>query len=132
MYNEFEGCPVTTVPPRRFASPYPPGSRSYLDAAMKWLSTGEGPPPQPPDDPLKPLKDTGGRKAKRLIGIRVPGWLVDLTKEMARQHQTHYQEIFRLWLEQGLARALGLGGRESGRGARRPRARGRRRDRPSD
>ena len=55
---------------------------------------------------LEPFRDANDKRRKRLISIRVDEDLLDLTKDLARQHDLRYQAVMRCWLEQGLRRAI--------------------------
>ena len=64
------------------------------------------------DDPLRAFVDATAKTRKRLISIRVDEELLDLTKELARQHGMPYQAVIRVWIEEGLRRAIREGARE--------------------
>jgi hypothetical protein len=38
--------------------------------------------------------------------LRVDEYLLELTQEVARQHGLRYQGVIRLWIEEGLRRAI--------------------------
>ena len=59
-----------------------------------------------PNDPLKLYQDALPRKRRKLISLRVDEYLLELTKEVARQHELSYQAVIRLWIEEGLRRAI--------------------------
>ena len=61
---------------------------------------------QPPEDPLQPFRDAATTSRRRLISIRVDEDLLSLTKELARQHGFPYQAVIRVWIEEGLRRAI--------------------------
>ena len=90
----------------RFASPVARDRRSYYRAIVEWFHNGSGPRPERPEDPLQPFRDATERRRKRLISMRVDEDLLDLTKELARQHGLRYQVVFRLWIQEGLRRAI--------------------------
>ena len=94
----------------RFAAPEPPEWRAYYSAIRQWFEHGSGLPPEPPDDPLRPFVEaTGkatGKTRRRLISIRVDEEFLALTKELARQHRMPYQVVIRVWIEEGLRRAI--------------------------
>ena len=56
---------------------------------------------------LQPFAEAQGRRPKKPISLRVDEWLLDLTKEMARQHRMRYQELIRLFIREGLRKAMG-------------------------
>ncbi len=66
-----------------------------------------------PDDPLQLYHDAGPRKRRKLISLRVDEYLLGLTKEVARQHELSYQAVIRLWIEEGLRRAIREGSEDS-------------------
>ena len=96
----------------RFAPPEPPEWRAYYAAIRQWFESGSGRPTEPPDDPLRAFVDATAKTRKRLISIRVDEELLDLTKELARQHGMPYQAVIRVWIEEGLRRAIREGARE--------------------
>ena len=97
----------------QFGSPWSPEKRAYLEGLKPWFD-GEGPPPLRPDDPLKPYRDAASDEPKTLISMRVEGWLLKLVKEMGKQHEMPYQQLLRIWMHEGLGRAI-LEGDESAR-----------------
>ena len=90
----------------RFASPEPPEWQAYFSAIRQWYEKGSGPPIKRPDDPLQPFLDATTTTRRRLISIRVDEDLLNLTKELARQHDLPYQAVIRIWIEEGLRRAI--------------------------
>ena len=90
----------------RFAPPEPPEWRAYFSSIRQWFENGSGKPIKPPDDPLQPFRDATTTSRKRLISIRVDEDLLNLTKELARQHGLPYQAVIRVWIEEGLRRAI--------------------------
>ena len=93
----------------RFASPVAREWRIYYRALQQWFQTGAGPAVDRPEDPLRPYRDvTKGksRRRRKLISLRVDQHLLELTKEIARQHELRYQVVIRLWIEEGIRRAI--------------------------
>ena len=90
----------------RFASPLAPERRAYFRALHQWFQKGTGSPVESPDDPLRPYRDAHPRRRRRLISLRVDEYLLELTQEVARQHGLPYQAVIRLWIEEGLRRAI--------------------------
>jgi uncharacterized protein (DUF4415 family) len=90
----------------RFASPVPQERRNYYRAIQQWFQTGSGPPFERPEDPLRPYRDAKGERRKKLISLRVDQDLLELAKEVARQHELRYQAVLRLWIEEGIRRAI--------------------------
>ena len=50
------------------------------------------------------------RSRKRLLTIRIEGWMVDRAKKIAREKRIPYQRLLREWIGQGMRKDL-----ESGR-----------------
>ena len=90
----------------RFASPESPEWRGYWRALQAWSRHGAAPPGKPPEDPLRPFRDATGKRPKRPISIRIDEVSLELTKELARQHDLRYQAVIRVWIEEGLRRAI--------------------------
>lgn len=90
----------------RFASPLARERRAYFRALQQWFRTGSGPPVQAPDDPLRPYREAHASRRRKLISLRVDEHLLELTQEVARQHGLRYQAVIRLWIEEGLRRAI--------------------------
>jgi hypothetical protein len=99
-----ETQPVAGFP--RFASPVAREQREYFRALQRWFQTGTGGPTARPDDPLQPYRDGKPRRRRKAIFLRVDEYLLALTQEVARQHGLRYQAVMRLWIEEGLRRAL--------------------------
>jgi predicted DNA binding CopG/RHH family protein len=59
-----------------------------------------------PLDPLAPYRDAHSERRKKLISIRLDEYLLELTREVARQHQMPYQAVIRQWIQEGLRRVL--------------------------
>jgi len=94
----------------RFGHPEPAEWRGYYQAVSEWFLAGRpGPAPSQPLDLLEPFRAAWGDPPKRPISIRVDEWLLALTREMARQLQMPYQEVIRVWMEEGMRRALDEG-----------------------
>jgi hypothetical protein len=96
----------------RFGSPWSPEEQKWFEHVKAALESG-GFPPAPPHDPLQPYHKAAREQRKRAVCIRLEPWLIDLVKAMARQHEMPYQQILRLWMYEGLRRAL-REGREPG------------------
>lgn len=90
----------------RFAAPLPKEWRVYFRALEQWIQGCGKLPARRPEDILEPFRDAEGKRSKRLISIRVDEHLLALTKEVARQHDLRYQAVIRLWIEEGLRRAI--------------------------
>ena len=90
----------------RFASPLAQERRAYFRALQQWFQKGSGPPVESPDDSLRPYRDAHHSRRRRLISLRVDEYLLELTQEVARQHGLRYQAVIRLWIEEGLRRAI--------------------------
>jgi uncharacterized protein (DUF4415 family) len=91
----------------RFASPVPREWRAYYRAIQEWFERGTGPAAERPEDPLRPFRDASkGKSRRKLISLRLDHHLLELTKEVARQHDLRYQAVIRLWIEEGLRRAI--------------------------
>jgi len=91
----------------RFAAPVPPEWRSYYRWLLeRWTQPRSEDRPGRPEDPLEPFRDAKVKHRKRLISIRVDEDLLELTKELARQHGLRYQAVLRLWIQEGLRRAI--------------------------
>ena len=90
----------------RFASPVAQDRRAYFRALHEWLQMGTGPPVERPEDPLRPYREAHPGRRRKLISLRVDEYLLALTQEVARQHGLRYQAVLRLWIEEGLRRAL--------------------------
>ena len=90
----------------KFASPVPKERREYLRELIK-LHRGEVFRDfNRPIDPLEPFQDMAPIERKKLISLRVDGYLLELTKEAARQHDMSYQVVIRIWIQEGLRRAI--------------------------
>ncbi len=99
----------------RFGSPWAPEWRDYFRELDDWFFGGRGgSAPEGPLDVLEPFRQAWGHPPppKRLVSIRVDEWLLALVKEMGRQVGMPYQEIVRIWMEDGMRRALTDGLRE--------------------
>ena len=90
----------------RFAAPLSREQRAYFRALYKWFQAGSGPALERPDDPLRPYRDAHPGRRRKLISLRVDEYLLELTQEVARQHGLRYQAVLRLWIEEGLRRAI--------------------------
>ena len=90
----------------RFASPLSREQRAYFRSLQRWFQTGSGPSLERPDDPLRPYRDAHPKRRRKLISLRVDEYLLALTQEVARQHGLRYQAVIRLWVEEGLRRAI--------------------------
>lgn len=91
----------------RFGSPWPRELRDFHQAVDRWFFGGRhGRAPQEPADPLEPFREAWGSPPKKLISIRVDEHLLALVREMGRQAEMPYQEILRIWMEEGMRRAL--------------------------
>ena len=91
----------------RFGSALSREVRDYNEAVDDWwCGRRPGPAPAAPFDLLEPFREAWGYQPKKPISLRVDQWLLALVKEMAVKTQTPYQEIFRIWLEDGMRRAL--------------------------
>lgn len=88
------------------ASPVSKERRDYYRAMKNWFQKGTGGLAQRPGDPLQPYRDATTRRRKRLISLRVDEDLLEFTREVARQHGLRYQQVIRLWIEEGLRRAI--------------------------
>ena len=102
---------MANFPP--FAHPEPPEWRAYYSAIRRRFENGTGQPIEPPNDPLRAFVDATARSRKRLISIRLDEDLLVLTKELARQHRLPYQAVIRVWIEEGLRRAIREGADET-------------------
>lgn len=91
--------------PAAFGSPIPPEARAYAAELTRWFREGGGPPPEPPVDPLKPYLDYFG-SLKEPICVRMEPWMVELTKEVAKQYRLPYQQVIREWVRDGLRRVI--------------------------
>ena len=96
----------------RFGSPWPQEKRLYFEAFGNLLRGASGPIPERPSDPLTPFREAWRGQQKKPISLRLDGWIIELTKVMAKQHEMPYQAIFRIWIEEGLRRALQEGVQE--------------------
>ena len=90
----------------RFASPLSREQRAYFRGLQQWFQKGSGPPVERPEDPLRPYRDLHPSRRRKLISLRVDEYLLELTQEVARQHDLRYQAVIRLWIEDGLRRAI--------------------------
>ena len=90
----------------RFASPVARERRAYFRALHQWFHTGSGPPVEAPDDPLRPYREAHPGRRRKLISLRVDEYLLKLTQEVALQHDLRYQAVIRLWIAEGLRRAI--------------------------
>jgi len=90
----------------RFASPVAREWRVYYRAIRQWFQTGSATRPKLPEDPLQPFRDSSDKRRKRLISLRMDEDLLALSKELARQHGLRYQVVLRLWIQEGLRRAI--------------------------
>lgn len=90
----------------RFGSPWPPEKRLYIEALGNLIRGGGGAVPSPPPDPLVPFREAWNGRRKQPISLRLDGWVIELTKMMAQQHEMPYQGILRIWIEEGLRRAV--------------------------
>ena len=90
----------------RFAPPDPPEWSAYYASVRHRFESGSGPPIKRPDDPLQPFRDANESGPRKPISIRVDHDLLALTKELARQHGLPYQVVIRVWIEEGLRRAI--------------------------
>ena len=89
-----------------FGSPYSRESQEFFKAAQEWFETRIGPLPRAKHDPLEPYISAYQGVNKSQISIRIEGWILDLTKQMARQHKMPYQKILQIWMAEGLRRAV--------------------------
>lgn len=90
----------------RFGSPWPPEKQRYIEALGNLLrGSGDFIPKRPPD-PLTSFRETWYGRKKQPISLRLDGWIIELTKMMAKQHEIPYQTILRIWIEEGLRRAV--------------------------
>ncbi len=89
----------------QFGPPWTQEQREYY-AGLQRLLDGSGAPPSRPADPLMPYREAAAQEPKKLISRRLEGWFLDLVKEMAAQQEMPYQQIIRIWMHQGLRRAL--------------------------
>lgn len=113
-FFHFEGTDMAKSSRVRFGSPWPSETRKYHEAIGEWFRTGSGPVvPDRPPDPLRPYRDARREQPKQPISMRVDTWVLELTKQMARQHRMPYQQIFRIWIQEGLRRALREGAQQS-------------------
>ena len=55
---------------------------------------------------LRPFRDASGKRRKRPISLRIDEVFLELTKELARQHDLRYQVVIHQWIEEGLRRAI--------------------------
>jgi len=55
---------------------------------------------------LQPYRDARPSRRRKLISLRVDEYLLELTQEVARQHGLRYQAVIRLWIAEGLRRAI--------------------------
>jgi len=93
-------------PEINFGSPYSRESQEFFRATQEWFETRIGPLPKVKPDPLEPyIRGYIGVK-KRQISIRIEGWILALTKQMAKQHKMSYQKILQIWMAEGLRRAV--------------------------
>ena len=90
----------------KFGSPYSKERQEFIEAAQEWFSTRNGPLPRAKPDILEPFITAFRGVKKKQISIRVDGWMIELTKLMAKQHQMPYQKIFQIWMADGLRRAV--------------------------
>ena len=112
--------------PPRLGPPQPPEARAWLQSAGEWLQSPSGPPPELPD-PLDHYRKAWGRRPKQPITMRVEGYLLELTREVARQHGMGYQNVIGVWIKEGLRRSLRIGAGQTPKPSRRRRKRRRRR-----
>ena len=96
----------------RFGSPWPREKRLYFEALGNFLRGAGGPIPERVPDPLTPFREASRGQQKKPISLRLDGWTIELTKMMAKQHEMPYQAILRIWIEEGLRRALQEGVQE--------------------
>jgi hypothetical protein len=92
----------------RFGSPLAGETRDHEEALERWFQggcTGTAPRRSRPDV-LEPFRDAWLAQPKKMVSIRLDEWLLVLVKEMASQAGMPYQEILRVWMEEGLRRAL--------------------------
>jgi len=100
----------------RFASPVAQEWRAYYRAVRDWFQKGSGAAVDRPEDPLQPYRDAqSGKRRKKLISLRLEEDLLDLTKELARQHGLRYQVVIRRWVEEGLRRSIREGAQDPDR-----------------
>ena len=59
-----------------------------------------------------PFREAWHGRRKQPISLRLDGWIIELTKRMAQQHEMPYQAILRIWIEEGLRRAVLEGAEE--------------------
>ena len=90
----------------RFASPVEQERRAYYRAVRTWFDNGSGRAPKPPENALRPFRDAKGTGPKKPISLRIDEDLLELTKELARQHGLPYQAVIRVWIEEGLRRSI--------------------------
>lgn len=100
----------------RFGSPWAGDTRQHEEALERWLRDGcRGEPPRRRrEDVLEPFRDAWIAQPKKMISIRMDEWLLALVKQMAVQVGMPYQEILRLWMEEGLRRAVEEGATATG------------------
>ena len=105
MSNEiFKEAVVPKFPP--LASPVAKDRREYYRAARDWFQKGTGAFVEKPVDPLQRYLDAHPSRRKKLISIRVDEELLELTREVARQHNLRYQAVIRIWIQEGLRRSI--------------------------
>ncbi len=51
------------------------------------------------------------RSRKRLLTIRIEGWMVDRAKKIARERRIPYQRLLREWIGQGMRAEMRSGGK---------------------
>lgn len=90
----------------RFAAPLSPEWRAYFRGIVDYFQLGQGSCPERREDPLQPFRDAKVKPRRRLISIRVDEDLLEITKELARQHGLRSQAVIRLSIQEGLRRAI--------------------------
>jgi uncharacterized protein (DUF4415 family) len=100
----FEEAVMPKFPP--LASPVAKDRREYYRAARDWFQKGTGAFVEKPADPLQRYLDAHPSRRKKLISIRVDEELLELTREVARQHNLRYQAVIRIWIQEGLRRSI--------------------------
>ncbi len=92
-------------------SPWPERVRQRRKLFDEYLQ-GKVPLPPPEPDPLAPFRHPDyKRHARKLISIRLEDWMIDIARGVAAQHDLDYQQVLRIWIEEGVRRSVEEGKR---------------------